>query len=319
MRTVIIVFLLTCVICPAGDNSVAAQVSPPTNESQFGQFVPSSDSERELEKMLRGKEEDIDLAMANWLIAADVPQFRDLRREAYFAQLDAMIVQVRAETSRMEKVAVSRGENPNNPKTRCAIFCNSIIKLRFAYTEEFREENLTPVQMKLLHSDANNTFLAGLLRSRRGSCVSMPLIYLVIGQRIGMPVHLVTIGKHYFIRWEEPGFRMNIEPTIVEKVSVTPEDSVYLDIEGIKAGQLTGNQMRNLTRREVVGNLFFTRSAYWATKGPERKTQQCLDLSRARHLSPDDPGIKATHEAIFNFYGIKPEHTTIDIRIKPKQ
>lgn len=318
MRSVIASLLLACVVCHSVDR-VAAQEPALNAKSHFGQFPPSTDAERELEGMLRGKDEDIDLAIANWLIAADVPQFRDLNREAYFAQLDAMIVQVRAETARMEKVALSRGENPQSPKTRCAIFCNSIIKLRFAYTEEFREMNLTPEQMKLLHSDANNTFLAGLLRTRRGSCVSMPLIYLVIGQRVGMPVHLVTVGKHYFIRWDEPGFRMNIEPTIVEKVSVTTDDSVYLDIEGIKAAQLTGNQMRNLTRREVVGNLFYTRSTYWATKGPEYKTQQCLDLSRARHLAPDDPGIKATYEGIFKFYGIKPEHTAIDIRIKPKQ
>ena len=191
MRTIIASLLLACVVCHAADR-VAEQGASPNNKSQFGQFAPFTDSERELEKMLRGKDEDIDLAMANLLIAADVSQFRNLGREAYFAQLDAMIAQVRVETARMEKVAISRGENPNNPKTRCAIFCNSIIKLRFTYTEEFREENLTLEQMKLLHSDANNTFLAGLLRVRRGSCVSMPLIYLVIGQRVGVPVHLVS-------------------------------------------------------------------------------------------------------------------------------
>jgi hypothetical protein len=77
--------------------------------------------------------------------------------------------------------------------------------------------------------------------------------------------------------------------------------------------QLTGNQLRNLTSREVVGDLFFTRSAYWATKGPKCKTQQCLDLSRARRLSPDDPGVRASYKAIFKFYGINPEYTSVDI------
>ncbi len=297
------------------------KVTPEENalsgRTEFGQFPPYTEAERELEKMLRGKDEDIDLALVNWLIAADIPQFSDLTREAYFTQLDAMIAQARQEMARMQEVAIGRGENLNAPKTRCAIFCNAIIKLRFAYTEEFRQENITPALMKALYTDAHNIFLAGLLRTRRGSCVSMPLIYLVIGQRLGVPVHLVAIGKHYFIRWEEPGYHMNVETTIVDKVSVTPDESVYLEVEGMTRDQLTGSDLRNLTHREVVGNIFFARSAYWATKGPERSTQQCLDLSHARYLAPDDPGIKASHQAIFNHYGIRPEHTSIEI--KPKE
>ncbi len=284
--------------------------------TEFGQFSPYTEAEHELEKLLHGKDENIDLALANWLIAADVPQFSDMSRETYFAQLNVMISQVRQDVGKMQKVAESRGKSLNDPDTRCAIFCSAIIKLHFAYTEEFRQENLTPALMKGLYSDANNILLAGLFRTHRGSCVSMPLIYLVIGQRLGLPVHLVAVGKHYFVRWEESRYRMNIETTIVDKVSVTPDDSVYLDIEGITREQLAGSDLRNLSNREVVGNLFFARSAYWATRGPECKTQQCLDLSRASHLSPDDPGIKVSHQALFSFYGIKPEHKSLNI--KPK-
>jgi hypothetical protein len=100
---------------------------------------------------------------------------------------------------------------------------------------------------------------------------------------------------------------MNIEPTITEKIAMTPDDSVYLDIEGMTRAQVSGNQMRNLTNREVMGNLFYTRSAYWATKGPEHMAQQRSDLARARHLAPDDPAIKTTQQAVFNSYGIKPK------------
>ena len=287
--------------------------------AEFGQFAPRTDAERELENMLHGKDEHIDLALANWLIVADLPQFTNLTRKAYFKTLDEMTQQVRDNMARMETLARSRGKNLKDPYTRFGIFGDSILKLRFAYTEQFSYENLTPPQMQGLYRDANNIFLAGLLRTGRGSCVSMPLIYLVIGERLGMPVHLVTVGKHCFIRWEEPGYRMNIETTIVNKLHFTPDDTVYTDVEGLKPAELVGNQMRNLTRREVVANLFFARYAHWGTYRGEYETQSCMDISRARHLAPDDPGIKATQEAIFNAYGIKPEHTSIDIRIKPKQ
>jgi hypothetical protein len=53
-----------------------------SGEQQFGQFPPCTEVERELAKMLCGKDEDIDLALANWLIASDVPEFADMTRES---------------------------------------------------------------------------------------------------------------------------------------------------------------------------------------------------------------------------------------------
>lgn len=113
-------------------------------DQQFGQFPPYTEAERELAKMLCGKDEDIDLALANWLIASDVPEFSDMTRESYFKLLTAMIDQVRQDIARMQKVAESRGQNLNALKTRCAIFCNAMIKLGFAYNEKFAQPDLNP-------------------------------------------------------------------------------------------------------------------------------------------------------------------------------
>lgn len=284
--------------------------------TQFGQFPPCTEAERELERISREKDADIDLALANWLIAADIPQFHDMTREAYFAQLDSMTEQVRREMARMQDNAKSRGANLNDADVRCGIFCNAIIKLRFAYAYEFRQHDLTPQEDKKLHGDADNTFLAGLVRTRRGSCVSMPLIYLVIGQRLRVPVHLVALGRHYFIRWQEPGYHMNIETTAVDKVWVTDDDSVYMEDEGLTRDQLKGSDLRNLTNREVVGQLFFTRSSYWAMTAANSRSRSWVDLSRARHLAPDDPAITKTYQAVFNHYGITPQDTLVSIEQK---
>ncbi|MBN1867988.1 hypothetical protein JW916_11930 [Candidatus Sumerlaeota bacterium] len=234
--------------------------------------------------------------MVNWLITADVPKFRDMTRAEYFARLDAMTEQVRRDMEMMRPVVESRGGDPDTPHARCNIFCGAMVRLGLAYREEFRHDDLTLAQMGDLYEDADNVFLAGLLRTGRGSCVSMPLVYLVIGGRLGLPIHLVAVGKHYFIRWEEPGYRMNIESTIVERVCMTPEDSVYLKTEGATRAQLKGSEMRNLTNREAVGQIFFTREGYWATQGPEHQEQCLCDLSRARLLAPDDPAIEAAYK-----------------------
>lgn len=304
-----------------------AVVVPATNEESPGEralwdkagiseFQPNTEAERELEKMLRGKDEDIDLALANWLIAGDIPEFHDFSREAYVAELSAMTEQVRKDMARMQASGYG-GTNPDDPKARCQRFCSGIIGLQFAYTEEFREENLAPAQMKALYADPDNIALAGLLRTRRGSCVSMPLIYLVIGQRLGMPVHLVVLGKHFFIRWEEPGFRVNIETTSVNKIAWSADDSVYLDIEGMTRDRLKGSDLRNLSNREVVGELFFTRVSYWHTKDGKCENQSLRDLARARLLAPDDPVIERTHQAIFKHDNIESEYTSVGV--KPKE
>ena len=114
----------------------------------------------------------------------------------------------------------------------------------------------------------------------------MPLIHLVIGRRFGFPVYLVAVGKHYFIRWEEPGYRMNIETTQVDRVWVTNDESAYVESEGLTPEQLSGSELRNLTNREVIGTLFFARQGHLTTKNGVFETQACIDLSRARHLAP---------------------------------
>jgi len=313
--------IVAAAVCVYAFSQRAQQLRPKATivgKTNFGQFPPSTEAERELAKMLTGKDEHVDLALANWLIVADIPQFADMGRDKYFAQLDALTEQVRQEMARRQEIAKSKGKNPNDPETRCGIFCGSVVKLGFDYAEEFRQHDLTPQQNTALHGDGNKVFLAGLLRTRRGSCISMPLIYLVIGQRLGMPVHLVAIGQHYFVRWQEPGYRLNIETTIVDRVAVTESDSVYLEDEGLTKDQLRGSDLRNLSNQEVLGQLLFTRSAYWVMSGERSKSRSWVDLSRAFHLAPDDTAIQKTYQAIFTQYGITPGDTLATLQEKER-
>ena len=38
-----------------------------------------------------------------------------------------------------------------------------------------------------------------------GTCVTMPILYIAIGRRLGYPLYLVQAREHFFVRWEEPG------------------------------------------------------------------------------------------------------------------
>jgi hypothetical protein len=65
-------------------------------------------------------------------------------------------------------------------------------------------------------SDARDLFLPGLLAADpRGTCVSMPVLYVAVGRRLGYPLKLVAGKAHLFARWEsaDNGERFNIEAT----------------------------------------------------------------------------------------------------------
>jgi Transglutaminase-like superfamily len=281
---------------PADDSALKADIGKKADS-----HLACSDtaSDREMANILGKGGRDIDLALANWLIASEIPEFRDMTRGSYFAQLDDMTEQVRAGMEKMQDDGYG-GTDPNDPKTKCRRFCSAIIGLHFDYAEEFRQEDISPAQSKALYENPGNIFLAGLMRTRQGSCVSMPLIYLVIGQRLGLPIHLVAIGKHFFIRWDEPGFRVDIETTSTRKIAWTADDSVCLDIEGMKRDQLRGSDLRNLSNREVVGELFFIRMSYWHARGPDYETQSLNDLALAHQLASEDPAIEKTYAAVFS-------------------
>lgn len=64
------------------------------------------------------------------------------------------------------------------------------------------------------HRDAASLFLHGLAGdSRRGTCVSIPVLYVAIGRRLGYPLKLVTTKGHLFARWDAEGERFNLEAT----------------------------------------------------------------------------------------------------------
>jgi hypothetical protein len=61
---------------------------------------------------------------------------------------------------------------------------------------------------------ADHVFLSGLLGpERRGTCSSMPVLYIAIGRRLEYPLKLVTTKGHLFARWEGAGERFNLEVT----------------------------------------------------------------------------------------------------------
>lgn len=58
----------------------------------------------------------------------------------------------------------------------------------------------------------DSTLAACLLR-HRGNCLSTSTLYCLVGEALHLPIHLVVVPGHAFVRWDEPGLARNIETT----------------------------------------------------------------------------------------------------------
>jgi hypothetical protein len=110
-------------------------------------------------------------------------------------------------------------------------------------------------------TDSRDLFLHGILSGHGGTCVTMPVLYIAIGRRLGYPLYLVRAKEHFFARWEEPdGERFNIECT---SPGFRPLDDEYyhhrpkpLTAEDFRAG----NFLRNLRPREELAEFLCQRA-----------------------------------------------------------
>lgn len=266
--------------------------------SSLGSFPPTTKAERELEQILAGPDSAIDIATVSYLIASDLPEFNDLSRLQFD---DAM----NRATEHVAKVLRQIDSNPrmtarrNSPHNKVFDFCNAVLTLGMDYNENFKATDITPQQSAALYRDASNIFLPGLLASKKGSCVSMPMLYLCIGRRLGLPVHLVSVGKHSFVRWEEPGLQLNIETTIVGKPAITDTEEIFLQTEGMTKADVAGTDwLRNLTNREIVGTLLHARGGCYYVLGPAYRDLSYRDCARAAKLAPDNLFVRLQHELL---------------------
>ncbi len=64
--------------------------------------------------------------------------------------------------------------------------------------------------------DSRDVFIHGLLGDKhRGTCSSLPVLYVAAAQRLGYPVELVAAKGHLFVRYQEGADHLNVEATSI--------------------------------------------------------------------------------------------------------
>jgi regulator of sirC expression with transglutaminase-like and TPR domain len=124
----------------------------------------------------------------------------------------------------------------------------------------------------------NNRYLNGILASKKGSCITISMLYLAVADRLHWPIVPVRAAKHIFCRYLADGFdENNIEPTCGGGYLTNEQ---YIEQGGIpEKGIRNGVYLRPLTKKEYLATLLSNHAIELLGIGKSEKARQYLELS----------------------------------------
>ncbi len=123
--------------------------------------------------------------------------------------------------------------------------------------------------------DVRNKLLSTYLEKRLGNCVSMPILHLIVADRLGVNVRLSTAPLHMFVRYtDKRGNNLNIEPTSGGHPARSDwyRQNFRISDKAIE----NGIYLRTLTKRETVAHMATTVLEWLMI---ERRYQEAIDVA----------------------------------------
>lgn len=127
-------------------------------------------------------------------------------------------------------------------------------------------------------ANVRNKLLPTYLATRKGNCVSMPLLFVILGQRLGLDVTVATAPNHVFVKYrDEEGKLLSLETTSGAGFARDAwiRQQFPLSDEAIASGAY----MRPLTRKETVVVMVGTLLEFYAERNMQEQRLAMAKLS----------------------------------------
>ncbi|MBI3377384.1 MAG: hypothetical protein HY035_03130 [Nitrospirae bacterium] len=228
-------------------------------------------------RLLSLPEEKIDVGKTALIIAKDI--YPEIDVNAYSAKIDAMVSNVRI---------LTKGSSDPDYRIRALnTYLYKIVGIKYDFSDPFGK-------------NTKNRYINGVLDSKRGNCVSIPILYLAIAQRLGYPVYAVAAPEHLFLRYVDPIFKdQNIEATGGGGYS---SDKEYIkNFQISKAGIKSGTYLKTMSHRALVADMVSQLAGYWIEKGDFRRAIRYLE--KCVKISPNSAEINSNLGKSYWLYG----------------
>ncbi len=233
-----------------------------------------------IEQILELPEEEIDLGIACLVLAKDAYPQLDIARFDYI--LDYMADRI----DRLMQGAV-------DPESRIGMMNT------YLYRSGWWNDSLTFTYDldDLKGAQKENQFLNGYLSTRTGSCITMPMLHLVLADRLGWPMKASRSVRHFFLRYVADGFeRNNIDATVGGGYR---PDELYKEEAGIPEKAIeNGVYLLSLSKKEYIASLLLNQARHFH--------ESEADLHKAVHLLrlalATDPTFASAHWNLGHYY-----------------
>lgn len=198
-------------------------------------------------RLLALPEDKIDLAGASFELGNAYDQKVDV--QALLMEIDQMARKLRPMIAK-----------ETDPRKKMKIMANYLFETKgFSLPRSKAEEG----EHRLLHQ---------LLQTRQGVCFPLTLLYVSLGDRLGLPLFVVDAPEHSFVRYKEGDTFFDIETT--EKGMVYTREAFKH-----KFGQVVGEfYLKPLSRREALGIVFAQQSVFLFE---QKRVQDALSCDEA--------------------------------------
>jgi tetratricopeptide (TPR) repeat protein len=238
------------------------------NEGKEGLYA------RSIDQVLRLREDQVDLATAALIISENWSDNwnETLYGGRYRSRLDEMALEIREIVS----------QSHEKPGFRAIPVINEYLFDELGF-KSIAEAN-----------DPNSLFLHTVMDRREGYCLSLSILYLSIGERLGLPLYGVVVPGHFFVRYDDGRVRINIETT--SRGGSAP-DAHYEKKFNVPTLDGRSIYLKNLTKIQTLGCFFNNLGNSYSDVGNMESAQQAFELA-----VEINPTLSESHANLGNVY-----------------
>lgn len=259
MRTLTRFLALALLLMGPGLSAGRAEMVPGANINA----VPEA---KRVDALLRQPESKMDLARIKLSMDKMIDPAIDV--DAGVKQIDDMAAQVRA------MLHGSPSSNERLQALRAYIYEKGPWNSYQSFSYDFDDP---------LGNNIRNKLMPQYLASKKGNCVTMPLLFVILGQRLGLDVTISTVPYHLFVKYADPetGTTYNLEATS----GATPARDVWIRQQNPMTDKsiASGLYMRKLTKRETAAEMATTITGYFIQKHEHEKVIAMSDVVLAHY------------------------------------
>lgn len=272
-RTIVTAIALTCfaggALACAGTGAAGAT----SGDSRVQAHVPRTLDE--LLAMPPGNLAGVDIALANLLCAQELPGSERLDIAAVLQTLDAWAARVKAETERYDVQYLLKPAEYNHSEAEFRmLMLVTVVQQDFGVHYNDRRKNDPDFR------NAADLFLHGMVGSSNGgTCLSMPVLYVAVGRRLGYPLKLVRAREHLFVRWDGAGERLNVEGA-GRGMNTFPDEYYLTWPKPIRAEWVqNGEFLTSLTPQQELAEFLAARGHYLTDHGRLDEARACYEAA----------------------------------------